>query len=276
MNSNSLHVKIAAALCCLVPLVAAGQEPARRSAAVGHRGLMQAAPENTLAAFRACLSLCVGFEFDIRRTKDGQLVVLHDASVARTTNGRQSLSELTFEEVQKLDAGSWFDPAFRGERIPRVEEVFALLAEHASPGTVVAVDLKETGSGLEDAVVRLAAQHKVLDHLVFIGETIQSADVRARLRQTNTATHVARLADAAEKISEVLSDSNADWVYVRFLPSTADMSRVHQTGKRVFIAGPLVAGQETENWQKAANLGLDAILTDYPLELQGQLRKNAR
>ena len=73
---------------------------------ISHRGLLRHAPENTLPAFAACLELGIGFELDIRTTKDGQLVVIHDDSVERTTNGpSRSIRDMTLEEVKQLDAG---------------------------------------------------------------------------------------------------------------------------------------------------------------------------
>src|SRR3954454_13988697 len=97
---------------------------------VAHRGLLRHAPENTLANFRACLELRLGFEMDVRRCRDGTLVCVHDASVDRTTDGRGAVANLALGELKALDAGSWFHPAFAGERIPTVDEVFALLAHH--------------------------------------------------------------------------------------------------------------------------------------------------
>src|SRR5262245_27407053 len=96
---------------------------------VGHRGLMHHAPECTLAAFRACLALRVGFEFDVRRTKDGHLVCLHDPTLDRTTNSRGNLADLTLDQAQKLDTGSRFSPAFKGERIPTIDEIFSLASK---------------------------------------------------------------------------------------------------------------------------------------------------
>jgi len=276
MNATCRSLALAAVLLSICTTPAAAEDSIKRPFSVGHRGLVQAAPENTLAAFRACLSLRVGFEFDVRRTKDGQLVVLHDPTVDRTTDGKSALAELTYDELRRLDAGAWFDSAFRGERVPRVDEFFELLAAHASAATLIAVDLKETGNGIEEAVVRLAEQRKVLDRLIFIGEAIQSADVRSRLRTASPKAQVARLAEATENIADIVDDKNADWVYVRFLPTVEDMRRVQSAGKRVFLAGPLVVGTEVENWTKAAKLGVDAILTDYPLELQRQLRQPQR
>jgi len=141
---------------------------------------------------------------------------------------------------------------------------------------VIAVDLKEVGSGLEEAVVQLAQQHKALDRLVFIGLAIESAEVRARLRSASNQTHVARLGSSPDQIGAAIADTNADWVYVRFLPTTEDIGRIHKAGKRIFLVGPLVAGEESQNWAKGAELGVDAILTDYPLELQKLLRERGR
>src|SRR3954464_12913254 len=83
------------------------------SLVVGHRGLIQSAPECTLSAFRACLALRIGFEFDVRSTKDGVLVCLHDATVDRTTDGHGNLADLTYDQLKKLDSGSRFAPVFR-------------------------------------------------------------------------------------------------------------------------------------------------------------------
>src|SRR6186997_1909913 len=82
-------------------------EPAR-PAVVGHRGMLQSAPENTLAAFSACLALQVGFEFDVRRNRDGTLVCLHDETVDRTTTGTGRLAEWTLTRMRELDAGVKF------------------------------------------------------------------------------------------------------------------------------------------------------------------------
>jgi glycerophosphoryl diester phosphodiesterase len=66
------------------------------------------------ANFRACLELRLGFEFDVQRSKDGQLVCIHDNTVDRTTNGTGNVAELTLEQIRRLDAGNWFDLKFAG------------------------------------------------------------------------------------------------------------------------------------------------------------------
>jgi glycerophosphoryl diester phosphodiesterase len=268
---------LVALICCgLSAVQAAAAEPEVRPLIVGHRGLVQSAPENTLAAFRACLALKVGFEFDIRRTKDGQLVCLHDDTVQRTTNGKGRLADLAAADVLRLDAGERFDPAFRGEPIPTVDEIFALLAKQWSSATLIAVDLKEAGNGIEEGVVRQAQKHDVLGRLVFIGLTIESPEFRARLRAANPQAQTARLAATPGNVEEVLVDKHADWVYVRFLPELEQVHRIHARGKRLFLAGPLVAGNEPESWKKAAVAGIDAVLTDFPIEMQRLFRQASK
>ena len=81
-----------------------------------------------------------------------------------------------------------------------------------------------------------------------------------------------RVANSAE-ITTALADTNTDWLYIREFPGDSDIARIHAAKKPLFMAGPLVAGQEADNWSKAARLGIQAVLTDYPLELSDHLRK---
>lgn len=95
-----------------------------RTLILGHRGASASAPENTLAAFQRAFELGAdGIELDVTLTKDGAAVVLHDDRVDRTSNGKGLVSEMTLAEIQRLDAGSWFDAKFRGEKFPTLEQV---------------------------------------------------------------------------------------------------------------------------------------------------------
>lgn len=250
-------------------------EPVKHPLVVAHRGLLRHAPENTLANFRACLQLRVGFELDVRRSKDGVLVCVHDGTVDRTSNGKGNVSDLTLAELKKLDAGSWFSPDFRDQRIPTLDEVFQLVARNKKPSILIAVDIKGEDQQIEADTVKLAEKHNVLSKLLFIGRTISEPAVRKRLRQANSKTHVASLANEPQDFAAALADKQADWVYVRFLPTAKQVKATHVSGKKMFIAGPTVAGQEVANWQKASAVGLDAILTDYALDLS-QVNRNAK
>lgn len=244
-----------------LPLVQGQEKPLPRI--VGHRGLIHHAPENTLAGFAACLELRLGFEVDVRRSKDGNLVCVHDASVDRTTEGKGKVADLALFELQKLDAGRKFHPAFAGEKIPTFGQVLSLLADRGR-GSLLALDIK--AEGLEADLIELMRKHKASAQVICIGLTIEQPEIRKKLRKADGKTGVAVLAQTAKDLPAALEDPSADWIYVRFVPTADQVGLIHKQGKRVFIAGPTVAGMEEENWNQCREAGVDGLLTDYPLE----------
>lgn len=126
---------------------------------LGHRGASGYAPENTIAAFRLGIRQgCHGFEFDVQLSRDGVAVVHHDWSVARTTGGSGEIRNLTFQEIRALDAGTWFSPEFRGQKIPSLREVLELVPEEM----LLNVELKSRASddpGLEEKTIALLKEH---------------------------------------------------------------------------------------------------------------------
>ncbi|HAH47823.1 glycerophosphodiester phosphodiesterase family protein [Gimesia sp.] len=249
-------------------LVATAGEPQ----IVAHRGLLKVAPENTLANFRACLELRLGFEFDVQRSKDGHLVCIHDSTLNRTTNGTGNVADLTLAEIRELDAGSWFDPRFKNERVPTVEEVFQLAAQYRQHELLIAVDFKE--ANVEQDVVDLARKQGILKRLIFIGRTIQEPQVRKNIKAASPQAETAAVANNMTEFSSALSEPDADWVYVRYLPTRMEIKQVHAAGKKSFIAGSAVSGNLPKNWQQATDAGIDAILTDYPLALRAMLQQS--
>lgn len=237
---------------------------------VGHRGLVKHAPEQTHANFSACVELRVSIELDVRRTRDGQLVCLHDDTVNRTTTGTGKVAELSLRELRQLDAGKKFAPEFAGERVPTLEEVFVLLKERKATSLLIAVDLKVPDC--EADVVKLAEKYGVLKQLVFIGITIEKREVREKLLEVNSDSACAALCPTADKLGDAIADKTCSWVYVRFIPTADEVKKIHAAGKRVFLVGPLVMGNEPQNWAKGRAAGVDAILTDYPLECRSGWR----
>ncbi|MCP3855425.1 MAG: glycerophosphodiester phosphodiesterase [Actinomycetia bacterium] len=131
---------------------------------IGHRGASDEAPENTMAAFKRALSLGAdGIEFDVQLTRDGHAVVVHDAMLDRTTSGSGPVFEATLEEVRSLDAGSWFDPRFSGERVPTLDEVLAL------PAHVFELEIKTWGRAVLDSVLEAVDRAGVFERVKFTG-----------------------------------------------------------------------------------------------------------
>ena len=130
---------------------------------IAHRGASGTRPENTLAAFRQAEALGAPMvELDVQLTRDREVVVIHDWTLTRTTNGRGRVASRTLAEIQRLDAGSWFDPHYAGERIPTLREV--LDAIRAS----VNVELKALGSdGLEARAYDAVAAANATERVVF-------------------------------------------------------------------------------------------------------------
>ncbi|MBN1887740.1 MAG: hypothetical protein JW850_07105 [Thermoflexales bacterium] len=126
---------------------------------MAHRGARRVAPPNTLAAFVRALELGAdGVELDVHLSADGVPVVIHDFSLEATTDGHGPVSSKTLAELKELDAGSAFDPAFAGERIPTLEEVFEAIGQLA----LINIELKALGplgGGLERAVAGLVQKH---------------------------------------------------------------------------------------------------------------------
>ncbi|MCX2722998.1 glycerophosphodiester phosphodiesterase family protein [Roseibium salinum] len=93
----------------------------RHAVIVCHRGACLSAPENTLASLAGAIDMGAEVvEFDVRPSRDGVLYVMHDATVDRTTDGTGRFADMTSDEIDTLDAGSWFSPEFAGERVPRL------------------------------------------------------------------------------------------------------------------------------------------------------------
>ncbi len=97
---------------------------------IGHRGAAATAPENSLAGFRHAKSVGASWvEFDTQLSADKRCIVFHDDKLDRTTDGSGSVDDTDFAAIRRLDAGTWFDPAFAGERVPSLKETLSLLLE---------------------------------------------------------------------------------------------------------------------------------------------------
>ncbi len=139
---------------------------------VGHRGAKAFYPENTMLSFQKAIELGVdGIEMDINMTKDGQLVVIHDNTVDRTTNGTGKVVDFTLRELKELDAGSHFSSEYAGERIPTFEEFLDLVKNKK---LLLNVEIKDYRTCVIDKTIKMLEDYKLTDTYVI---TCFDADV---------------------------------------------------------------------------------------------------
>jgi len=165
-------------------------------ALIAHRGFSARYPENTLAAFRAAAESGVGMiELDITLTRDRQMVVFHDDTLARTTNGRGNVRARTLGELKRLDAGSWFGPGFKGERIPTLDEVMMAMPPELAINIEIkpeACEFPAPADAIERQLVRCLRDHDAMNRVLV---SSFSSKVLERLALEAAPPHVALLTD---------------------------------------------------------------------------------
>jgi glycerophosphoryl diester phosphodiesterase len=203
---------------------------------VAHRGASSDAPENTLAAFALARELGAdAIEFDVHITSDNKLVVLHDHTLDRTTNGTGYVGDALCASVCGLDAGSWFDPRFCDARIPTVHDVLALQVLEFE------FELKGEGPTFLDAVARAVDVADVYNRVEF---TSSNTEVLRQLKQLRPAARIGLFnkrpeAGATplvfeERVLRSAASSGADVVHV-FVGAITERiaARLHDAGFHV-------------------------------------------
>jgi glycerophosphoryl diester phosphodiesterase len=259
--------RVASALFAVVLLLSAatvsvdGADPI----AIAHRGMLRHAPENTLTAFAVCLELGMGFELDIRTTKDGHLVVLHDDSVKRTTDGpSRSLRDMTLAELQQLDAGTWFGPSFAGLRVPTLDETLTLVKERKRGPTIIALNVKQLNRDGEAKLVALVEKYELLEESFAFD---QNSEMSHRLKSLNPKFRIGQNVNR-KSIQTRLDEDFLDVFLLTGTPTAEEVSLLHDRGKQALFnfAGDGNGRRNPSVWKQVQAAGIDGILTDYPLE----------
>ncbi|WP_085504912.1 glycerophosphodiester phosphodiesterase [Thalassobacillus devorans] len=232
---------------------------------IAHRGASGYAPENTMAAFEKSVEMKADmFELDVQMSKDGELVVIHDTTVDRTTDGTGSVKDLTLEELKSLDAGSWFGESFTGETIPTLSEV---LDEYRGR-TGILIELKSPSlyPGIEQKVAEeLTARN--LDKPENEKIIVQSFNHESMQKFHELLPQVpvgVLLGYSPEGISDEQLDRYKAYAdYVNPSKSMVDASLVERIHDYNMKTHPwTVRDRESANFLLEA--GADGIITDYP------------
>ncbi|MDT2048001.1 glycerophosphodiester phosphodiesterase [Priestia flexa] len=231
---------------------------------VAHRGASGYAPENTIAAFDKAFEMKSDYiEIDVQQSKDGELVVIHDLTVDRTTNGTGSVKDLTLEELQSLDAGSWKGTEFAGEPIPTFEEILdryrgkiGILIELKSPELYpgieakIADELKESNMDKPNNE-KIIVQSFNFDSMKKMDQLLPSVPIGVLTGSKADIT--------VEKLQQFAT--YADYFNPHYGLVTSELvTNVHNNGMK--ISSWTVRNQQTADFLLSMNV--DAIITDFP------------
>lgn len=238
---------------------------------VAHRGFSGAAPENTLAAFRKAMEIgCDMIELDVQLSKDGKVIVLHDDTVGRTTNGRGRAVDFTLKELKDLDAGSWFGRNFSGEKIPTLEEVLLL----AKDRVLVNIEIKHPEHGqypveeLTEKAVREVRNAGMIPQVIFSSFNPAALEW---IKKNEPRLWVAFLFHRPwESLPEVTGEREYEVLNLRNLYLTRDkIAALHRLGKKVNV----YTVNSEEEIERFVQWGADGIITNHPDRLIKILKK---
>lgn len=239
---------------------------------LGHRGVRGHASENTLASFEQGIQMgATMLELDIHLSRDQQLVVIHDATMDRTTDGTGLVSDMTLEEIQQLDAGAWFGPEFAGERVPTLQQVIDLVKGRA----YLNVEIKVGGFG-QDRIVYPEIVDLLTDVLTASGmedDVVVSSFHQPYIKDLKQKLPGVRVALLHQKPVDNLFVMAAEegWEAVHTHVSLIDeafVAAAHEKGLRVRAWNP----NDAETMRRLIELGVDGIGTDFPEVLLEQAR----
>jgi glycerophosphoryl diester phosphodiesterase len=234
---------------------------------IAHRGGRRWAPENTMAAFKLSLSAGVdGIELDIHRCSTGELVVIHDDDVNRTTDSVGNVQDISWAELQRLDAGSWFDPRFSDERIPSLRDVLDLIAGKI----ILNIEVKNTPidySGIEEDLLELLQDYPK--------ETIIISSFDHKLMQKfaklDSSLNIALLADGLFiDVNAYAKQMNAKFWHPCFGSLREDAVEEAHAGGLQINAWTVNAPRD---WAQAVIMKLEGIVTDDPEGLISYLNR---
>ncbi len=236
---------------------------------IAHRGFSGAAPENTMAAFNKAIDAGAEMiEIDVHLTSDGKVVVIHDDSLERTTNGSGRVADYTFHELQKFDAGSWFSNDFRGEKIPSLSQVLTLSKECI----LVNIEIKKGFLGtysmndLADRALAEVESKSMLDEVLF--SSFETAALH-RIMEKNKRAKIALLLKKPWKNSdEALSGNYSILNCGKDTLTEQGIISAKQSGFRLNVW--TVNEEKDMDW--FINMNVEGIITNYPDQLIKRLQ----
>lgn len=234
---------------------------------IAHRGGKKWAPENTMSGFKQSIDIKAdGIELDIHKCKSGELVVIHDETLDRTTNGTGYVKEKTWSELNKLSAGLWFDKKFESEKIPLLSEVLELV----DGKLVLNIEIKNSPvayEGIEDDLLKMLDGYKYPDKII-----ISSFD-HAVLKNISSKTDKYRLAFLGDALVYDVGGYASKLGASAWHPYHGELriDNVEQAHKNNLMVNVWTVN-ETKDWNRMRSLKVDGIVTDDPAGLIDYLK----
>jgi len=218
---------------------------------VAHRGASGIAPENTLSSIRRALEIGARMvEIDVHTTSDGEIVVMHDPDVSRTTDGSGLISGMSLAQMRRLDAGSWFGPEFRGEAVPTLDEALDLVGGSAD----LCIEVK---SASPRQVIGKVLEHRYLEHAIIFDFNHPRLYEAKKLQPGVRALALGVSHDSLTSVDPGLCNA----VGCPFSKVDGELvEKAHRLGLAVFV----YTVNQADEMRRLAVLGVDAIITNLP------------
>jgi len=235
---------------------------------IGHRGYHAKYPENTLASFEAAIQAgATMIELDVMLSRDRKMVVIHDATLDRSTNGKGAVADFTLAELKQLDAGSWFDAQFADQQIPELSEVLDLVNGRAYVNIEIKSTAYEPGhpvDAIEKQVVDLLRQ-KCLQGTGMISSFDVNILEQIAFMKEPPATAFISKKPATKKTVHMCTRLNVfSWHPDHRVVTRRQVEQMHAAGIRVF---PYKV-DSLEDFAKMREMQIDGVITNDP-ELAG-------
>jgi glycerophosphoryl diester phosphodiesterase len=241
---------------------------------IAHRGFRAKYPENTLISFQAALDAGVRMiELDVTHTRDGELVVMHDNTLDRTTNGHGPVVEYSLKEVKKLDAGSWFNPIFASQHVPELEEVLDLI----NGKVLVNIEIKPhtdavryPSKSIERQVVDLINRKKIQDVVLISSFDKNILEKTASLENPPTLALISR--DPADSATLALCRRLKifSWHPSPVILTSDQVEAMHAQGLKVFPYNV----DTPEQFEQMFAMQVDGLISNDPLLVIDWLKQN--
>lgn len=243
--------------------------PNQKFIKIGHRGAAGLAPENTLSAIAKGLENKVDrIEIDVQQTKDGKVVVMHDITVDRTTNGKGLVKEFNYSSLSSLDAGSWFDKKFKNEKVPTLDEAIIFINGQAE----LIIEIKRGDDfypDIEENILKIIKENNsekwCIIHSFY-------TDILERVHKIDPSIRLHKILVAKFSLLPIIIDKGVEIFNFKDYPYIEEYNLNYYFANKSIIQAIKAQRKKVNVWvvndqqiiDNLISLGVDGIITDFP------------